>query len=269
LQLPDNNVVSIYKDIVNNMFYAATSAGLWELDVAMDFGKIYNTLGGAGNGSQVPADAILFVFKDEVDGFLYAGSGLGLWEYNTTTDTGKTYNTSSGAAHGSQLPSNQINAFYKDAQRNILYTCVYGFGIWQYAYISNIRYTGSTVRTVTYSQFVTDIITQPIIITEIKLMCTNPAQFDKPITLYYSTPYGAVRSFYYSSLASRFATDGDNTVLDIHLDKPIVFSKDNYFKMDILPANTIYFTVYYKQMSREGLMKEMVTFVENGFEEEK
>lgn len=257
--LPSDDVYCIAKDISNNILYAGTSLGTWAYTIGTNTGKLFNTAGGAANGSQLPSNNNRSIFIDETNNILYVGTQMsGVWEYNVDTDTGKVYNTVSGASQGSQLPNNTVIHIEKDLTRNVLYVST-SAGLWQYAYLSNINYNGTQLRTVTYSEFVTSISTQPIIIYHLRLTCqTSNSQLWKPLMLYYNTPTGLVKSSFYSTIKNRLATDADQTVIDIYLDKPIVFTKDNYFKFDILPSTTVFFTVYYKQLDRSGLLSEII-----------
>jgi hypothetical protein len=265
--LPLSDVYNIQKDLTNGFLYASTKFGLWRYKISTNTGKIFNTAGGATNGSQVPSNQISNSFVDEVNGIVYAGTDSGLWEYNTLTDTGKVYNTTSGAAHGSQLPNNVINGIFKDTTRNVVYAAT-SAGVWQYIYISNIIYDGTQTRTVTYQQFTTDVLNEPIMIDHIRLMCSDASQFNKPIKLYYTTPNGKVESKYYSTLINRMATDGDQTVLDINLPKPIAFGSENYFALDILPSTTIFFSVFYRQVNKWELLNNIISFRDNQFDSE-
>lgn len=270
-QLPNNITKSVFKDVSNGIVYVGTLGGVWQYTISTDTGKKYTIAGGATNGSQLPINTVYSVFKDSTNDILYAGTTAGVWEYNVATDTGKVYNPSGGASHGSQLPINSVSGLYKDETRNVLYVSMNGAtigGVWQYAYISNLNYNGTQTRTVTYSQFTTDVLNEPIMIDHIRLMCSDSTQFNKPIKLYYSTPNGRVESKYYSTMINRMATDGDNTIIDINLPKPIVFGSENYFALDILPSTTVFFSIFYRQINKWELLNNIIGFRDNQFDSE-
>lgn len=64
------------------------------------------------------------------------------------------------------------------------------------------------------------------------------------------------------------ATDGDQTVLDINLPKPIAFGAENYFALDILPSTTVFFTVFYRQVNKWELLNNIIGFRDNQFDSE-
>lgn len=273
-QLNSNTVLCVHKDSLNNILYAGTDSGMWQYTVGTDTGKRYNTLTGAGSGYQLPNDYVKSIFKDTSRDIVYAATFdvvamipvSGVWVYNIASDTGGVFTTGTNV-NGSSLPINRTNFVVSDITRNVIYVAT-TLGVWQYAYISNLNYNGTQLRTVTYQQFTTDVLNEPIIIDHIRLMCSDSTQLTKPIKLYYYTPNGKVESKYYSTLINRMATDGDQTVLDINLPKPIAFGAENYFALDILPSTTVFFTVFYRQVNKWELLNNIIGFRDNQFDSE-
>jgi ligand-binding sensor domain-containing protein len=273
-QLNSNTVLCVHKDSINNILYAGTDSGMWQYTVGTDAGKRYNTFTGAGSGLQLPNDYVTSVFKDTSRNIVYASTFdvvamipvSGVWVYNIASDTGGVFTTGTNV-NGSSLPSNRTNFVVSDITRNVIYVATIG-GVWQYAYLANVNYNGTQTRTVTYQQFTTDILNEPIMIDHIRLMCSDSTQLTKPIKLYYYTPTGKVESKYYSTLNNRMATDGDNTIIDINLPKPIVFGSENYFALDILPSTTVFFSIFYRQINKWELLNNIIGFRDNQFDSE-
>ncbi len=110
-------------------------------------GLIYNTSGGAGNGSQMLSNQIRGSFYDTINNIIYAATANGLWVYDIDTDTGSIISTATSVI-GQSLQSNDLRDVTVDIVNNTLYAIaqVAQAEIWKYDMTTNTgsRYTTSS-----------------------------------------------------------------------------------------------------------------------------
>jgi len=115
------NAQSIIVDTANNQVIVGTTMyGLWFYDIAGNSGKVYNNVGGAANGSQLPANAVKWQMAITLDGVLYVPTYSGIWQYNIGTDTGLVINNAT-VFDGDLLPSNNVISCHYVAESNTMY----------------------------------------------------------------------------------------------------------------------------------------------------
>uniref|UniRef100_A0A6M3J5I8 Putative two component regulator propeller n=1 Tax=viral metagenome TaxID=1070528 RepID=A0A6M3J5I8_9ZZZZ len=130
-QLPNNSAVYVNKTLgLDKVWICTQGGGLWRYDETLDTGQTFNTLGGAGSGSQLPSDICWeLVFSGNN---LYVANYGGIWIYDTVLDSGSIINASTTVTLGSQLPSNDVNTIRYDVDNDIIFVGTQNDGVWQY-----------------------------------------------------------------------------------------------------------------------------------------
>lgn len=115
------NARTIFVDTKRNqLIVGTTSHGLWFYNIAGNTGLVFNAVGGATNGTQLPSNDIKWQMDITPDGVLYVPTYSGIWKYNINTDTG-TVISDATAFNGDDLPNNSIISCYYVVETNSLH----------------------------------------------------------------------------------------------------------------------------------------------------
>jgi ligand-binding sensor domain-containing protein len=81
--MPEPYLIAITIDPVNQILWVGTdSYGVWEYQITIDEGRVYNATGGQSQGSGVPSNNIQSLYYDATNQLLWAGTrGGGVWKY--------------------------------------------------------------------------------------------------------------------------------------------------------------------------------------------
>ncbi len=116
-------------DSSNNLvFVSKRDDGLFSYNYSNGEGKIFNSVGGAANGQQLPNNNTGFLIAQNGD-FLFVPTEAGIWIYNIQTDTGSVINNST-VVNGDSMPNDFVNACNFSPSENKLY--VGGSQDWRY-----------------------------------------------------------------------------------------------------------------------------------------